>query len=59
MVKEFCCKGRQLADYLIKNGSKLIKEEFIKGSKSYIFEYDESIDKNLEQWGIAKKRCLF
>ena len=59
MVKEFCCKGKRLANYLIENGSKLIKEEFIKGSKSYIFEYDESIDKNLEQWEIAKKRCLF
>lgn len=59
MAKEFYCKGKRLASYLIKNGSKLIKEEFIKGSKNYIFEYDESIDKNLEQWEIVKKRCLF
>lgn len=59
MVKEFCCNGRQLADYLVKNGFGIIRTEFIKGRKTYVFEYDESIDKRLEQWEVAKKRSLF
>lgn len=59
MTREFHCKGKRLADYLVKNGSKLIKVEFVKGRKSYVFEYDDSIDKNIEKWENAKKRCLF
>lgn len=59
MNKEFCCNGKQLADHLIKNGFSLIRTEFIKGRKTYVFEYDESIDKSLEQWEVAKKRSLF
>ena len=59
MDKEFRCNGKRLADYLIKNGSKLIKTEFVNGCKAYVFEYDESIDENLERWEVAKKRCLF
>lgn len=59
MIKEFHCNGKRLADYLIKHGSKLINTEFINGEKVYVFEHDDSIDDNLKQWDIAKKRCLF
>lgn len=59
MAKEFCCNGKRLADYLVKKGSKLIKTEFTKGRKTYVFEYDESIEENLAQWEAAKKRSLF
>lgn len=59
MGNEFCCKGKQLADYLIKNGSKLIRTEFLNGCRSYVFENDESIEENLAQWEIARNRSLF
>jgi len=53
---EFYCKGKQLADYLIKHGSKLIR---IDNGNIYVFESDDSIDKGLEQWEIDKKKYLF
>ena len=56
MMKEFCCKGKQLAAYLIKHGSKLLR---IDNGNRYIFESDETIIKNLEQWEIDKKKYLF
>lgn len=59
MTKEFRCTGKRLSDYFIKSGSKLLRTEFIKGRKIYIFEYDDSIDKNLDQWEIVNKRSLF
>ena len=52
----FYCKGKQLADYLIKHGSKLIE---IDKNNIYIFVNDESIDNNLKQWEINKKKWLF
>ena len=52
----FYCKGKRLADYLIKHGSKLVKVE---NGNVYVFEKDETIDINLEKWEIDKKRCLF
>ena len=59
MSKEFNCKGKRLADYLVKHGSKLIRNGHIQGINVYVFEYDESIDKNIERFEMAKKRCLF
>ena len=55
----FLCKGKPLSDYLIKHGSKLIRTENKDGFFVYVFELDDTIDKNLEQWKIDKKRCLF
>lgn len=59
MKKEFCCKGKQLANYLIKRGSKLLRIENKNGVDVHIFEYDESIDKNIEQYELDKKKWLF
>lgn len=58
----FCCKGKRLANYLIEHGSKLIRidnDQKSKGFLVFIFEKDESINKNLEQWEIDKKKYLF
>ena len=52
----FYCKGKQLADYLVKHGSKLLG---IEDKNIFIFENYEYIDKNLEQWEIDKKKYLF
>lgn len=59
MKKEFYCKGNQLANYLIKNGSVLLRTENKKGSVVYVFEYDESIDRNIDQYETDKRKWLF
>lgn len=59
MKKEFNCKGRQLANYLIKNGSTLLRTENKGGAVIHVFEYDDTIDRNIEQYEINKNRCLF
>lgn len=55
----FYCKSKRLADYLVKNGSKLVNSEFQKGKKVFVFVKDESIDKGLALWEANKKRWLF
>ena len=60
--KTFCCKGKRLANYLIEHGSKLIRIDCDQKSKGYlvfIFVKDESIDENLNQWELDKKKYLF
>ena len=60
--KTFCCKGKRLANYLIEHGSKIIRidnDQKSKGFLVFIFENDESINKNLEQWEIDRKKYLF
>ena len=59
MKKEFCCKGKQLANYLIRRGSKLLRIENECGVDVHVFEYDDSIDKNIEQYELDKKKWLF
>lgn len=54
-IKEFNCKSKQIADYLIKHGSKLLRVD----NGIFIFKYDGSIDNNLEQWKIDYKKCMF
>lgn len=55
----FTCKGKLLADYLIAHGSKLKKIDRNNGDFTFIFEYDESIEKNIEQWEADMKKCMF
>lgn len=59
MGKEFYCKGRQLAAYLIKHGSKLLRTENKCGYTVHIFEHDETIDENVERYELDKKKWLF
>jgi hypothetical protein len=54
-TKEFNCNSRQLADYLIKRGSKLLRID----DGVFVFEYDDSIDFLIEQWKLDYKRCMF
>lgn len=58
MDNVYYCKSKRIADYLIDNGSKLMSIEYEDGFV-FVFKYDESIDKNLEQWEVDRKRCLF
>lgn len=59
MIVEFSCNSKRLADYLVMNGSKLIRVDNKNGSIEYIFEQDDSIDKNLEDYEVNFKRCMF
>ena len=59
MSKEFYCNGRQLSDYLIKHGSKLLRTENKNGAVVHVFEYDESIDRNIEQYELDRRKWLF
>jgi len=59
MKKEFYCKGKQLADYLVKHGSVLLRTENKNGAVVHIFEYDDSIDGNIEQYELDKRKWLF
>lgn len=58
----FVCKGKRLANYLLENGSRLIRidcDQKAKGFLVFLFEQDVSIDRNLEQWKIDKDTYLF
>lgn len=58
----FCCKGKRLANYLIKNGSHLIridKDKNAKGFLVFIFEKDKTIERNLNNWENEKRKILF
>ena len=55
----FICKSKNLADYLIKHGSILISSYRKNGKCVFEFEYDNTIDENLELWETNKSRCLF
>ena len=60
MEREFRCKGKRLADYLIEYGSKLIRcERDENGDVVFIFENDRTIDYNLNHWAVMSKRCMF
>lgn len=59
MSKEFNCKGKQLANYLVKEGSKLLRTERSDGSVVFVFEYDDYIDKIIGEWETNKKKWLF
>lgn len=54
-IKELNCNSRQLADYLTKRGSKLLRID----DGVFVFEYDDSIDFLIEQWKLDYKRCMF
>lgn len=55
----FYCKSKRLADYLAKNGCKLIQSEFQKGRKVWVFTNDDSIEKGLALYEANKKKWMF
>lgn len=59
MVVEFSCNSKRLADYLVMNGSNLIRIDKENKSVEYIFEYDDSIDDVLKNYEEDFKRCMF
>lgn len=60
MEKEFRCKGKRLANYLMEYGSKLIRcERDENGDMVFVFENDRTIDCGLNHWEVMKKRSMF
>lgn len=55
MKNEFTCTSKRLANYLIKNGSKFIE----KRKRLFVFENDDSINKNIEAYESTLKKCMF
>ena len=59
MNNEFNCKGKQLADYLVKNGFELLRVDNVKGSNVFVFEQNDSINDAIDKWEENKKKWLF
>ena len=59
MNEVFYCKGRRLANFLISNGSKIIRIDKEDGLFIFVFEYDDLIDVNIKKWEANLKRCYF
>lgn len=58
----FYCKGRELANYLIKSGATLLRIEDdpkSKGLSIYIFKNNDILNSSVKQWETIKKKCLF
>lgn len=55
----FYCKGRRLANFLLSNGSNIIRIDKEEGVFIFVFEYDDSIDANIKKWEANLKRCYF
>ena len=53
--KEFVVKDLSVATYLKNNGSKFIKIR----NGEYIFEFDETIDKNLDEYFKLCEKSMF
>lgn len=61
-MDEFYCKNKQIANYLVKHGSNLLRIEKSKKFDNiliFVFEKDDTIERNLDQWESNKKKCLF
>lgn len=59
MDKEFRCKGRRLAYYLVQHGSTFVRYERENGDIVFIFKHDDTIDENIDRWEFMSNRCLF
>jgi hypothetical protein len=57
----FVCKGKRLANYLIENGSPVIKidtDQKSKGFLVFLFEKNELLQINLDKWKIDSSTYL-
>lgn len=57
----FVCKSKRLANYLIENGSPVVKidtDQNAKGFLIFLFKNDELLDKNLNKWRKDKNTFL-
>lgn len=59
MAKEFYCRGKLLADYLVGKGAKLIRTESDEGNIVFIFEKSDSVDAIIDEWESNKKKWMF
>lgn len=59
MNNEFNCKGKQLADYLVKHGFKLLRIDNVKGCNVFVFEQNDFINDVVDKWEANKKKWLF
>lgn len=59
MSKEFNCKGKRLASYLVNSGFNLLRTERPNGSKVFVFEFNDAIERKIAEWESNKKRWLF
>lgn len=57
----FCCKSKRLANYLIENGSQIIRIDTDQKNKDFlvfIFKKNEKLDNNLKKWKVDKETYL-
>lgn len=57
----FVCKSKRLANYLIENGSHVVKidtDRNAKGFLIFLFKKDELLDENLNKWRKDKNTFL-
>lgn len=57
----FVCKGKRLANYLIENGSPVIRidtDKHEKGFLVFIFERNQLLEDNLQSWSNDKNSYL-
>lgn len=59
MDDEYYCKSKIIADYLIKNGSVLLRKEKQKDGTVYIFIKDQMLLDNIELWQEKRQKVLF
>lgn len=59
MNDEYYCKSRMIADYLIKNGSILLRKENNKDGLVYVFVKDQELLDNIALWEQKRQKVLF
>lgn len=59
MSEEFYCKGKSLADYLIANGSNLIRVDKENGIVVFVFKKDQTIEQNIAKYEETLNKCMF
>ena len=61
-TREFCCKGKRLANYLLEHDCKLLRidcDQKAKGFLVFIFEMSDNLYIALESWKTDKESYLF
>lgn len=59
MNEEYYCKSKTIADYLIKNGSILLRKESQKDGTVYVFVKNQELLDNVVLWEQKRKKVLF
>lgn len=55
----FECESKQIADYLVEHGSKLIDVDRYDGKTVYVFVHDDTIEENLDAWESNFAKSMF